>query len=32
MEDYAKKDEFKLAGMNVDEYIDCAKDVIATTG
>ena len=32
-EDYTKEDEFKFADttINVDEYIDCDKDVIATT-
>ena len=30
MENYTKKDEFVFADINVDEYIDCNKDVIPT--
>ena len=31
IENFTKEDEFKLAYMNVDEYIDCNIGVITTT-
>lgn len=31
LKDYRKEDEFILADINDDEYIDCNKDIIAIT-